>query len=351
VIDAWVDQPPTTYTASRSMTAGDHTVTVEYYENAGGAVAQVSWQATTVTNTPPSPTIAAPAAGTTWKVGDVISFSGSATDAQDGSLPASALSWSLVLQHCPSTCHEHPLQTFAGVASGSFVAPDHDYPSHLELRLTATDSGGLQSTVNVELQPQTTTLTFASSPSGLALVHNGSSATTPFSRTVIVGSNNSMSAPSPQSLNGTGYQFDSWSDQGAVTHNVTAPATATTYTATYQAVPQAPIHVGDLDATKSTINKNFWRTSVTIALHDANEAPISGATVTGTWSGGTAGTATCTTGAAGTCSVSVPKIAVSQPSATFAVTNVAMAGRTYNASANHDPDGDSNGTTIAVTKP
>ena len=34
-----------------------------------------------------------PAAGTTWKVGDVIAFSGSATDAQDGTLPASALSW------------------------------------------------------------------------------------------------------------------------------------------------------------------------------------------------------------------------------------------------------------------
>ena len=29
------------------------------------------------------------------------------------------------------------------VASGSFVAPDHEYPSYLELRLTATDSGGL----------------------------------------------------------------------------------------------------------------------------------------------------------------------------------------------------------------
>jgi hypothetical protein len=29
------------------------------------------------------------------------------------------------------------------VASGSFTAPDHEYPSYLELRLAATDSGGL----------------------------------------------------------------------------------------------------------------------------------------------------------------------------------------------------------------
>ena len=70
-----------------------------------------------------------------------MTFSGGATDPQSGTLPASALSWSLVLQHCDSAqnCHSHPVQTFDGVASGSFSAPDHEYPSHLELTLTATD--------------------------------------------------------------------------------------------------------------------------------------------------------------------------------------------------------------------
>ena len=105
-------------------------------------------------NTPPTAVIDTPAAGTTWKVGDVINFSGHATDAQSGTLAASALTWSLVLQHCPSTCHEHPLQTYSGTASGSFVAPDHEYPSHLELRLTATDPGGLSTTTSVQLDPR-----------------------------------------------------------------------------------------------------------------------------------------------------------------------------------------------------
>ena len=63
----------------------------------------------------------------------MINFSGSGTDPQDGTLPASALSWSLILHHCPSNCHSHPLQDFVGVASGSFTAPDHEYPSSLEL--------------------------------------------------------------------------------------------------------------------------------------------------------------------------------------------------------------------------
>jgi hypothetical protein len=186
------------------------------------------------TNQPPTPTIDTPAAGTTWKVGDVINFSGSAADPEDGTLPASAMTWNLILYHCPSNCHTHPLQTFSGVANGSFSAPDHEYPSYLELQLTVTDSGGLQNTTSRRLDPQTVVLTFQSSPSGLQLVVGASSAAAPFDRTVIVGSNNSISAPSPQTLRGRTFIFASWSDGSAQTHNIVAPPTATKYTARYR---------------------------------------------------------------------------------------------------------------------
>ena len=43
IINAWRDQSPTTYTATQTLTAGGHEIRVEYYENAGGAVAQLSW--------------------------------------------------------------------------------------------------------------------------------------------------------------------------------------------------------------------------------------------------------------------------------------------------------------------
>ena len=166
-------------------------------------------------NTAPSVSIDSPAASLRWKVGDQISFSGSASDPQDGSLPASALSWSLRMQHCPSTCHTHLLQDFPGVASGSFVAPDHEYPSYLELQLTARDSGGLTSSQTMRLDPLTTTLDMRSDPSGLQLDAAGVTGTTPFSRTVIVGSKSTINAPTPQTLAGTGYEFASWSDSGA----------------------------------------------------------------------------------------------------------------------------------------
>ena len=52
---------------------------------------------------------------------------------------------------------------------------------------------------------------------------------------MIVGSNNSVSAPSPQLLGGNEYTFSSWSDGGAQSHNITAPASPAAYLATYQA--------------------------------------------------------------------------------------------------------------------
>jgi PKD repeat protein/glucose/arabinose dehydrogenase len=224
--DSTATQPTYTYTTTGSYTAKLRVTDIQ----GASATASVT---ITVGNSPPTATINSPAAGTTWKVGDVISFSGSATDAQDGTLPASALSWQLILQHCPSNCHEHTIQTFNGVSSGSFVAPDHEYPSYLELRLTATDSGGLTATKTVRLDPQTVTLTFQATAGGLRLVVNGSEAKAPFTRTVIIGSTNTISAVSPQTKGSKTYTFNSWSDGGAQTHTIVAPATNTTYTASF----------------------------------------------------------------------------------------------------------------------
>ena len=190
----------------------------------------------TVNNTGPTASIDTPAAGLTWAVGDIIGFSGSATDPQDGSLPADALDWSLIMHHCDTatSCHEHLIEGYEGVADGSFVAPDHDYPSYLELRLTATDSGGLGDTVSLDLQPKTVDLAFETGPAPLELAVNGDADTAPFTRTVIVGSANTLTAVTPQAADGTSYEFSSWSDGGAASHDIVAPATATTYTATYQ---------------------------------------------------------------------------------------------------------------------
>ena len=88
----------------------------------------------------------------------------------------------------------------------------------------------------VRLDPKTVVLTFKTNHPHvqLKLAVNSTARAAPFSTTVVVGSNNSVIAASPQTINGTTYRFTSWSDGGARSHVVVAPATSTTYTANYQ---------------------------------------------------------------------------------------------------------------------
>ena len=187
---------------------------------------------------PPSPVIDTPTSALHWKVGDPIAFSGHATDGVGDALPAAALSWQVVMYHCPSNCHTHPIQSFAGVASGQLSAPDHEYPSYLELVLTARDSSGQSASTAVRLDPLTVDLTFDTAPSGLPLSVFSASAAAPVTSTVIVGSSVSVSAPLTQSLNGRTYDFVSWSDGGAATHNVVADPAPPRLVATYRARPE-----------------------------------------------------------------------------------------------------------------
>jgi hypothetical protein len=193
---------------------------------------------------------------TAWRVDDVIDFSGSATDPQDRTLPASALSWSLIMHYCSAegSCHEQPLGNFDGVASDSFSASDHEYPSYLELRLTATDSLGSQDIESMRLYPQTVELTFRSRPSGLQRVVGNNVVTTPFSRTVIVGSTNSVSATSPQTLPDTTYAFGSWSDSETQSHDTVAGDEPITYTTTY--TPDTTPTISALSLTPGSRIKN-----------------------------------------------------------------------------------------------
>lgn len=179
----------------------------------------------------PTAEIEAPSPGSfTWRTAETIAFTGQAADAEDGPLPAGVLSWMLVLHHCPTTCHEHVLESRSGVANGSFSAPDHDYPSYLEIRLEATDSSGLTDEASVTIQPEVVEVTFASEPAGLVLAVDDRAETTPFTRRLIVGATTSISAPA-QEADGVLYVLESWSDGGRPSHELAAPETATTVTA------------------------------------------------------------------------------------------------------------------------
>ncbi|MGD2178246.1 MAG: M6 family metalloprotease domain-containing protein [Anaerolineae bacterium] len=110
------------------------------------------------------------------------------------------------------------------------------------------------------------------------------------------------------------------------------------------------MHIGDLDG--ASVNQGrTWRADVTITVHDASETPVRTATVTGTWSGGYSGSASCATDDNGTCVASSGDIRKNIGSTSFTVDDVTHSSLTYDAAANHDPDGDSDGTSITVYKP
>jgi glucose/arabinose dehydrogenase len=186
-------------------------------------------------NNPPTAEILFPQTGFQWHVGEQISFGGLGEDFEDGTLPASAMDWSIILHHCPdNVCHEHPLQGFEGVAGGSFPAADHEYPSHLEVRLTVRDEQGLEATDSVELDPETTQVTLASSPQGMHLEFGAEAGVTPYSVTAIVGSSVSVTAPDLEMIDGSPYSFASWSDGGARSHQIVVPSLPSELTANYE---------------------------------------------------------------------------------------------------------------------
>jgi uncharacterized repeat protein (TIGR03806 family) len=92
IVDEWVDQGPTTWSGSINLNAQQHyNIEMDYYENAGGAVAELSWSSLStplaiipqsqlhpVTNPPPGVVLAAPASGSTFTAPASVTISATA---------------------------------------------------------------------------------------------------------------------------------------------------------------------------------------------------------------------------------------------------------------------------------
>ena len=189
----------------------------------------------------PTATIAAPTDGATFRAGDVITYSGDATDPEDGTLPASAFTWNIDFLH---DGHVHPGTAVTGVKTGTFTIPTsgHDFEGNTRYRitLTVTDSNGLTDTKSVIVWPQKVNLSFDTGPSGLTLYVDGVARTTPFVLDTLIGFNHTIEARD-QTLGRQQLLFSSWSDGGAQTHTITVPSAAQSYRrAMHVAAPPRP---------------------------------------------------------------------------------------------------------------
>jgi hypothetical protein len=183
---------------------------------------------------PPVGHILTPSQGTTYFGGMVVNYSGSASDYEDGDLPASAFTWQVDFHH---DTHLHPfIAATTGSKTGTFTIPTRGETSsnvYYRIILKVKDSAGLTQTVTRDILPRKADMTFATYPAGLQITLDGQNRIAPFTVTGVVGIIRAIAAPSPQTLNGLNYVFQSWSDGRARSHEISTPAVNTTYTANF----------------------------------------------------------------------------------------------------------------------
>jgi hypothetical protein len=307
---------------------------------------------------PPTVNISSPTDGASFNSGESISFAGSASDVEDGDLTA-GLAWTSDLDGQIGT-------------GGAFNAVLSDGTHTITAEVT--DSGGNTASDSI-------TITVGGSvdnPPNATIVNPLDGSTVSNSVTIEVDATDvedpTGSLTVDVAIDGgvwqaaafnssSGYYEFAWDTTAVANGSHTIDARATDSSAnTTNASPVSvnvdnggtndptKVSIGDLDG-NSINNGSTWTAQVTILVVDNTGAVVAGAVVDGSWSNGASGSASCTTNSSGLCTVSVGGIRKNAGSVNFTVDNVTASGLTYDATANTDPDGDSDGTTITVLKP
>jgi glucose/arabinose dehydrogenase/regulation of enolase protein 1 (concanavalin A-like superfamily) len=232
--------PTHTYTVNGPY---DVTLSVSDGAKAGQAVKRI-----VVGSTAPTAQILSPTAATKYNAGDVITFSGIGSDAQDGALPDSAYTWSVLFHHAD---HIHPFRDNIVGPTGSITIPrsaDNIDTTSYVLTLKVTDSSGLSTSRSVEIKPNLVNLTITASDPEASFTIDGIPYKGSHSEQAVVGVERVIAAITPQFVGDGQFVFDSWSDGQAQSHTITTPSTSSAYTITYDKflTPPAPWHDSDI---------------------------------------------------------------------------------------------------------
>ena len=216
-----------------SASAGNYSVVVS--NSAGAVTSNDATLTVTAANQKPTAAIITPVAGAVYRGGRVINFSGSGTDPEDGTLADASFKWFLVFHHAT---HTHPGPTIpSAVKSGSFTIPTTGETAtnvFYRLYLIVTDSKGAVDTVYTDINPRLSTIGLATNPQGLQVTVDGQ----PFSATPLYflsveGIQRTIGTPSPQTFQGTRYNFTNWSNGASQTQTIFTATDNITYTANF----------------------------------------------------------------------------------------------------------------------
>ncbi len=267
------------YTIASVVPADAGTYSVVVNNSVGSTTSMNASLFVTSPNQLPTATITAPAAGAMYSGGSVISFSGSGSDPEDGALPASGYQWFVEFHH---DTHYHPGPSVPqGVASGTFTIPNSGETSanvFYRLYMVVTDAQGAKDSAFTDILPRTSTITLATSNSGLYVTLDGQPFLAPITVTSVEGMLRTIGATSPQTVNNAlVYNFTSWSQGGSQTQTFATPVNNVTYTANFT----AQLRVADSPApTSAGLDYKYYQGTWNQLPDFSTLAPVATGTVT-----------------------------------------------------------------------
>jgi hypothetical protein len=183
--------------------------------NSFGSITSTAAILTVTSNTRPQPEIeiALSSGESTYRAGETISYSGSALDTEDGTLPSTSLTWKIDFQH---DAHSHPaIASSTGETQGEYLIPFVGETSDnvwYRISLTATDLGApaLSKTIYKDVFPKKSTITLTTIPPGMDLLLDGQPVTTPHQFLSVVNTKRTIEAPNGSVGDDAISVFDSW---------------------------------------------------------------------------------------------------------------------------------------------
>lgn len=266
----------TSYTTPTLVAADNNAAFRVVVTNTVGSATSAAATLTVTNNTAPTASITTPAQGATYAAGTTISYAGAGADAEDGTLPGAAFTWEVVFHH---DTHTHPfVAPTSGATGGSFVIPNRGETAtnvFYRISLTVTDAAGARTSTFRDITPRVVNLNLSTDPAGLQVTLDGQPVGTPTSVPSVVGLVRALGVVTPQTQNNTSYQFASWSDGGATSHDIVTPATDTNYQARFVAGTAGGLraeYFDNRDFTASTL----VRTDATVDFNWGSGSPAAG---------------------------------------------------------------------------
>jgi glucose/arabinose dehydrogenase len=252
-----------TYTIPNAQTANQGSYKVIISNNYGNVTSNTVSLTVTSFNSKPVAGISAPSNGMLYQAGDMITFTGNGTDAEDGTLAAANFTWEIRFHH---DSHYHPGPNIpVGVKSGTFnidVSGETSSNVFYRVILYVRDSKNSIDTVYHDIFPKKSKIVMSSTPAGLQLALDGQPNVTNYTVTAVEKMQRSIEAISPQTLGNTTYTFSHWSHGGNKAQNIIVPENDITYQAVFNSAGTAICNAS------GSILREYWSNVVTKSLTD-----------------------------------------------------------------------------------